>query len=103
MFVMMRTPRLRASGRTASTRSSSRGSYPAEGSAASRLLRDRNRPLGKALEDDDVELAALDQLDRRLDAVAGIPRAAADADRPCAHRANGSKNASMKGGYKLTH
>ena len=43
------------------------------GIGGSRLLRDRNRPLGKALEHDDVELAALDQLDRRLDAVAGIP------------------------------
>src|SRR3954468_18337978 len=45
------------------------------------LLGDGDRPLREAFEYEDVEIAALDQLDRGLDAIAGVARAAADADR----------------------
>jgi hypothetical protein len=59
---------------------------PSVGIADLRLLRDRDGPLRQAFEDDDVEIAAFDELDGRLDAVAGIAGPAADAQRPRAHR-----------------
>src|SRR6185503_20947717 len=55
------------------------------GIAGLRLLRECDGSLGQALEDDDVEIAAFDELDGRLDAVAGVSGAAADTQGARAH------------------
>src|SRR6185369_6392188 len=49
--------------------------------AAACLLRERDRALGEALEDEDVEVAALDELERGLDAIARVAGAGAEAKR----------------------
>ena len=79
MFVMILVPRSRQAGRTASMRSTSNGSIAARGILRLCLLRDGNRAFGQALEDQVVQVAAGGQLHGRLDAIAGIPRAGADA------------------------
>src|SRR5262249_30354901 len=56
-----------------------------------RLLRQRDGPLRQALEDEDVEIAALDELDCGLDAIARVSCPAADAKRPCGHNGNTRK------------
>src|SRR5262249_6541207 len=53
-----------------------------------RLLRQRDRPFRQTLEDEDVEIPALDQLDGPLDAIAGVSRSAADAKRALGHSGN---------------
>ena len=49
-----------------------------------RLLRQRDRALGQALEHEVVEVAAFDQFDGGLDAVVRVARAAANAERTAA-------------------
>jgi hypothetical protein len=49
-----------------------------------RLLRQRDRALGQALEDEVVEVAAFDRFDGGLDAVVRVARAAAKAERTAA-------------------
>ena len=82
MFVMTRTPRARHAGSTACMRSSKQRIVAgARDRCASRLLRERDRALGETLEHEIVELAVFGQFHRRLDAIAGIARAAPDANR----------------------
>src|SRR5262249_50008612 len=53
-----------------------------------RLLRERDRPFRQTLEDEDVEIPALDQLDGRFDAIAGVSRSAPDPKRAPTHSGN---------------
>ena len=93
MLVMMRTPRRRALGQHGVHALVEQRIESGVGVRRLRLLRQRDRPLGQALEDEDVEIAALDELDGRLDAVAGIAGAAADAQRPRASQPEAPRRA----------
>ena len=68
------------------------GIVPARRIATPLLLRERDRPLGQALEHEVVDVRTLGQLDRRLDPVAGVAGSRADAhdarQRDAAHSAS---------------
>ncbi len=80
MLVTIATPRSAHAGSTASHAIDEQRIVATVRIARLRLLREGNRALRQALEHEVIEPALRRELDRRLDAIAGIPCAAADAD-----------------------